>query len=143
MTRIAASPFKMWNDIFLTNKERISGLLGEFIETLTTMKRKLETDDLENSFNAASHIRGTIPIQHKGFLKPLSEILVIARDEPGVIARISQTLAVKEINIKDIEVIKIREGEGGTIRLAFDSGENARKAIVELNAHGFSAWERK
>jgi prephenate dehydrogenase len=51
-------------------------------------------------------------------------------------------LADKNYNIKDIEVVKVREGEGGTIRLAFDSSEISCKAIAVLTENGFSARER-
>jgi hypothetical protein len=39
-------------------------------------------------------------------------------------------------------VLKVREGEGGTIRLAFDSPSVAREAADLLQQAGFSARER-
>ncbi len=143
LTRIASAPFKMWHDVFLTNKKVIGPLLNDCIRTLTVMKENLDADTLEQSFTAAAETRTKIPIHHKGFITPLHEILVIAKDQPGVIAAISSTLSGHDINIKDIEVIKIREGEGGTIKLGFESDEIAQSAIKVLNARGFSAWERK
>ena len=41
------------------------------------------------------------------------------------------------ININDIEVLKVREGEGGTLRLGFDSEESADYAVVLLNEIGY------
>ncbi len=120
LTRIASAPYKMWHDIFLTNKKAITPLLDQCIGMLTTMKKQLEEDNLEADFNNAIDTRNKIPIHNKGFITPLHEILVIAKDQPGVIASISSTLAERNVNIKDIEVIKIREGEGGTIKLSPD-----------------------
>ena len=60
------------------------------------------------------------------------------KDEPGVISKISTALFESNINIKDIELLKIREGSGGTFRLAFESlmdAERAKKIIEEI---GFS-----
>jgi len=143
LTRVASAPFKMWHDIFLTNKKVIGPLLDECIRMLSAMKDNLDADTLEKSFNAAMETRTKIPVHHKGFITALHEILVIAKDQPGVISAISGTLSGHDINIKDIEVIKIREGEGGTIKLGFESDEIAQSAIKVLNTRGFSAWERK
>lgn len=143
LTRIASAPFKMWADIFLTNKKVIAPLLDECIDTLQTMKKDLTEDSLEACFTDAIQIRSKIPVHNKGFITPLFEILVIAKDQPGVISLISSTLSEHDLNIKDIEVIKIREGEGGTIKLAFETASIAQNAIAILNKKGFSAWERK
>ena len=143
MTRIASSPYKMWHDIFLTNKTAIEPLLDRCIDELTDMKKLLHTGSLEAKFETAAHTRKKIPLHNKGFLSPLSEVLVIAKDQPGYIAALTGLLAEQGINIKDFEVLKMREGEGGTFRLAFESAEIAHQAIKLLSSHGFSARERK
>lgn len=144
MTRIASAPYKMWHDIFNTNKSKITDVLDICIEQLQDMKHKLKINALEEPFERAAVTRSEISrgARRKGFLSPLSEILVITNDQPGMIARISNLLADDKINIKDIEVLKVREGEGGTIRLAFEDGEISQKAISILNSNGFSARER-
>ena len=68
---------------------------------------------------------------------------MVVEDRPGVIAGIATPLAAKGINVKDIEVLKVREGEGGSLRLAFASRELAEQAVTELNARGFSARLRE
>jgi prephenate dehydrogenase len=83
-----------------------------------------------------------IPVNTKGFLRSLCEVLVVASDRPGIIAEIANALAARRINIKDIEVMKVREGEGGTIRLAFESSAVAQAAISVLQQAGFTARER-
>jgi prephenate dehydrogenase len=132
----------MWHDIFITNKRAIAPLLDKSIDILQNMKNDLEQDNLESAFTRASTTRNKIPLHNKGFISQLFEILVVAQDRAGVIASLSTTLADQSINIKDIEVMKIREGEGGTIKLAFESKKIAQKAITILQKHGFSAWER-
>ena len=69
----------------------------------------------------------------------LHEILVLAEDRPGVIAEIGQALGAQGININDIEVMKVREGEGGTLRLGFDRAENAENALEILAKLGYEA----
>ena len=143
LTRIASSPYKMWHDIFLTNKETIAPLLDQCIEILISLKNKLGDDNLEESFSNAAETRRNIPLLYKGFITPLYEILVLAKDQPGILASMTNTLAEKNINIRDIEVLKMREGEGGTIKMAFETNEAAKSATEILNKNGFSAWERK
>jgi prephenate dehydrogenase len=142
LTRIASSPYKMWHDIFATNKKTIEPLLDQCIDMLSAMKRDLKKNNLSDAFTNASETRLKIPLHNKGFITPLHEILVIVKDQPGVIASISNKLAEKNVNIKDIEILKLREGEGGTLRLAFESFEIAKSAIGILNEIGFSARER-
>ncbi|MBT4485409.1 MAG: prephenate dehydrogenase, partial [Candidatus Latescibacteria bacterium] len=58
------------------------------------------------------------------------------------IAKIAGALAKGNINIKDIEVMKVREGEGGTIRLAFENDDDAGRAIETLSSIGYAARMR-
>ncbi len=142
MTRIASSSYPMWHDILTTNKSAINPLFDSLLEILLDMKEKLQNDDLKSCFQTASQTRARIPNTNKGFIRPLSEILVLAKDQPGFIASITSLLANQNINIKDIEVLKVREGEGGTIRLAFETQSIANEAVSVLSANGFYARER-
>lgn len=142
MTRIASSSYDLWHDIFTTNKQAISPLMDNLIARLTEMKARLHSDTLQELFASSHETRARIPANAKGFIRQLSEILVVAKDQPGMISAIAGALSQANINIKDIEVLKVREGEGGTIRLAFDSQEIACRAVERLQASGFSARER-
>jgi prephenate dehydrogenase len=139
MTRIASSPFSVWKDIVATNHDTIAQVLERFLASARDGLRGLDPAQLEKSFQLAAETRGAIPRDTKGFLRRLWDVLVVVEDKPGVIASIAGPLATKGLNIKDIEVLKVREGEGGTMRLAFESQEVARAAIAELQAAGFSA----
>ena len=57
--------------------------------------------------------------------------MLVSQGSAGFIADLICS-ARNKINIKDIEVLKVREGEGGTIRLAFENQDIARKAISLL-----------
>ncbi|MDD5674265.1 MAG: prephenate dehydrogenase/arogenate dehydrogenase family protein [Chitinivibrionales bacterium] len=143
MTRIASAPYELWHDILATNKPAIIAMLEKYTQMLVAFKELLDKEGLGPNFNAAAQTRRRMPFSNKGFIRPISEILVQAPDKPGVIAQIATSLGRENINIKDIEVVKVREGEGGTIRLAFDNETIAARAIALLQACGFSAWERK
>jgi prephenate dehydrogenase len=142
MTRIASAPYSMWHDILATNKKAIAPLIDSYIAILKEMKSSLAADKLEASFSAAAETRSEIPQSNKGFIRPQFDILVVAKDQPGIIAEMSGALARVNINIKDIEVLKVREGEAGTIRMAFESRETADNAISVLTSLGLTARER-
>ncbi len=139
MTRIASSPYQIWKDICQTNTERIAEFIDLYTESISEIKNHLQRGGLEEDFDYGNRVRGSIPKDSKGFISSLQEILVVVEDKPGVIAKISGALAAEKINIKDIEVLKVRENEGGTLRLAFDSRSTASRAIEIIRKAGYEA----
>lgn len=143
MTRIASSPFGIWEDICDTNADMITDFMDAYINELENLKTIItDTHKLESYFHDAAKNRLSIPTDTKGFLNPQYEISVSVEDKPGIIAEIAVTLANEQINIKDIEVLKIREDEGGTIRLAFATEAEQTQAIELLQKHGFECRKR-
>ena len=53
MTRIASSPYSMWRDIAITNKQQISDALLKLEQELAHIRENLSTRDLEEEFNRA------------------------------------------------------------------------------------------
>lgn len=137
MTRIASSPYFIWKDIVETNRDEILKFLDEFIQALKSMRTSIESLELAEAFENAARNRLSIPKDTKGFLKPHYDLLVRVEDKPGVIASISTELANASINIKDIEILKVREGEAGTLRLSLETPNIREKAAQRLNAIGF------
>ena len=143
MTRIASSPFGIWEDICETNADMITSFIDAYVEELNNVKAFIkDKTKLESYFHEAAKNRLSIPTDTKGFLNPQYEISVSVEDRPGIIAEIAVTLADQNINIKDIEVLKIREDEGGTIRLAFATEKEQIEAIALLQKHGFECRKR-
>jgi prephenate dehydrogenase len=142
MTRIASSPFSLWSDILSTNKEPIQSVIDDYIALLTAMKSEVGRESLRSDFSEAARTRRGIPESNKGYIHPLSNIIVHAKDHPGIIAELSNILACEQINIKDIEVFKVREGDSGSIRIAFESPAVAQRAVLLLADRGFTARER-
>jgi len=140
MTRIASSDFNIWEYVLQINK-------NEVLDTIKTIKNELDkiSDGLTNNnsgilsemFDSARKIRDEIPKNTKGFLNPLHDIFVYVKDKPGALAEITSELYKSEINIKDMELLKIREGSGGTFKLSFDSFETAQSAKIALNHIGY------
>jgi prephenate dehydrogenase len=142
MTRIASSPYAMWNDILATNTKQIGKALSGLQAMLFRFEEHLGDRNLPSfrkDFTKAKLRRDAIPKNVKGFLAPLFDVYVKAEDRPGMLADIAVELATNGINIKDIELLKIREGESGTFRMGFASGEAADAAIAVLGRKNIRA----
>jgi prephenate dehydrogenase len=140
MTRIASSPFPMWKDILSGNASEIRKALREFKSVLRSYDGELASGELQPTgrrFGTAKRFRDAIPKSSKGFLRPLHDVYVWVKDTPGVLARMTQVLFREGLNIKDIELLKIREGRGGTFRISFDTAEMAARARVVLRLKKF------
>ncbi len=141
LTRIASSNFAIWKDIIERNRDNIKQALRELIQLLEDQYRHIE--DLSEDFHLANYYRNQIPKSTKGFLNPLTDVLVYVDDRPGVIAKMSNALAEKGIDIRDIELLKVREKEGGVFRISFATQAEAGKAIKILQTYNFHAFLRE
>jgi prephenate dehydrogenase len=140
MTRIASSDFEIWKSVFGYNKKNIVYAIDNFINDLQNMKKIISSGDSESihkKFESARIKRDEIPRNTKGFINSLSNIFVYVKDEPGVLAKLTSLLYNNGINIKDLELLKVREGTGGTFRVSFESDEIAKRAKSFLSESGF------
>lgn len=142
MTRIASSPFTIWRDICDGNREKISIELDGLIDVLTDLRQQLNEGNLEHAFEEAARTRLSIPRDTRGFLTNHFDVTVVVEDKPGIIARIASPLAEAGINIKDIQVLKVRENEGGTLRLSFESEEKRMQALAVLRESGLKCEKK-
>ena len=54
--RLAGSPYSMWRDIFLTNRENIAHALDRLAQEIDHLRRNLSTKELEEEFRAANSV---------------------------------------------------------------------------------------
>ena len=130
-TRIAEGEPDLWRDIIHTNRERILESLEAFESLINRFKSAVSSGNperVEQFLREARAIRREIPEKAKGMMGKLYELRIQAPDRPGVLAEITEEIANQEINITDIEVLKVREGEMGTIKLAFRNQESLKLA---------------
>jgi prephenate dehydrogenase len=144
MTRIAASGYPMWKDIFNTNRHNILQSLHDFKDTLQAMISALaelpqSEPQLHTVFEKGVKNRMQLSQPGKGFSQVLNEIIVQIDDEPGMIAKVVSPLSTAGVNIMDIELLKVREGIDGTLLLAFKNDEEATLACSVLSKLGYSA----
>ncbi|MBC7324485.1 MAG: ACT domain-containing protein, partial [Moorella sp. (in: Bacteria)] len=62
--------------------------------------------------------------------------LVTIPDRPGAIAQVAGLLGREGVNIADIEILRVREGEGGSVRLGFATAQQQSAAVSILRAAG-------
>lgn len=142
-TRIASSTPELWEDILLSNRNILLEKLDGLINELTEMKEALHNSDtatLHNKLARAKQIRDLIPRVRRGLMPGFSDIICIVPDQPGIIGKLGLILDQHKINIVDIEILRAREGDGGTIRLGVPSPQDAEQAVKALLANNIRAW---
>jgi prephenate dehydrogenase len=139
MTRIASSRFLMWKDILSGNQKEIGKALRLFINQLEKMAAVVKSNPsrLSTEFKTSRNLRLHIPQSMKGFMSPLVDLSIFVEDKPGELARLTSSLAKRKINIKDMELLKVREGRGGTFRLSFENHNVSHEAARILQRAGF------
>jgi len=141
LTRIASSPFGLWRDILTANHGPVLDALGDFASAIQVLRNRLVAEDdeaLAAVFDEAREARATIPARGKGFLEPLADVYVRAQDRPGELVALTTALAEARLNIKEIELLRVREGTDGTFRLSFSDLPTAEQAAAVLDEAGFS-----
>jgi prephenate dehydrogenase len=144
-TRIAASSPQMWRDILMTNRDQVLKMIRNFRLEVDIIEKAIEKGDEESILSHltdARAARAALPAKTKGYLPSLFEVILTVPDQPGVIAGFTACLAESGVNITDIEILRVREGEGGTIRLGFATEQEQDNAVLALRAKGYPVRKR-
>ena len=171
MTRIAASGWGMWHDIAVTNRDETVRALGEVrdglnetIDAMNALKVVTDgkpaggsfdsgaktadgksvdgSDGLEKIFKAGNDGRASLFAPGRNAGAAFSEITVPLKDKPGALLSVMQPLAEEGLNIRDIELMKVRENVAGTLLLAFKTPDEAARAVKLLRYLGYDVKER-
>jgi prephenate dehydrogenase len=139
MTRLAASTFSIWEPIINTNQSKVIASLQAYMDYLGEILGAVTNRKLEPYFEKAFQLRHELVTNNSGFASNLSEVLVSIPDKPGVLHSLLKPFAEENINVLDLEILKVREGEFGTLRLAFKRHEEATKAVAILQKNNYEA----
>ncbi len=134
-TRIASGSPIMWRDICTTNQKNILKVIDKFeIELKEFKKVILEKNDnnIEKLLSKGKKIRDQLPQKRRGIISSMLEIIVFVPDTPGIIGEIAYLLGKNKLNIKDIEVLHIRENEGGSIRVGLEPKKGDEELAKQL-----------
>ncbi|TYO95568.1 prephenate dehydrogenase [Desulfallas thermosapovorans] len=138
-TRIAAGSPPMWRDIFLSNRRQVLQTLEHLrgaMDELESALRRQDAEKLMQILSETSAIRKKLPVKPKGYLPYIYELVVTVPDRPGVIAGLAGMLGEAGINIAEIEILRAREGYGGTIRIGFATPDEQDRAMELFQARG-------
>ena len=139
-TRVASGVEDVWTDICLTNAEQIAAALDAFQFELSRFRQAIERKDreaLEAALKEARIARDSLPAKSKGILGSVFDLVVHVIDRPKAIHEVTGIVGEANINIKDIEILRVREGEGGSLRLAFENHESMLEAARLLEEAGY------
>lgn len=172
MTRIAASGWAMWHDIAVTNRDETVRALTEVrdgVNTTIEAMQKLDvvkdgrpaggsfdatrgsvaggkcadrSDSLEEIFKAGNEGRASLFAPGRNAASAFFEITVPLKDKPGALLSVMQPLAEEGLNIRDIELMKVRENVAGTLLIAFKTQDEAARAVKLLGYLGYEVKER-
>ena len=144
-SRLALGHEAVWEPILRLNAPALRQALVAFRQALDQLERALQACDgqeLGACLRQAREVRASVPFRLKGYGAPLHELVVRVQDRPGAIYEVTGVLARAGVNIADLEILRAREGEAGTLRLAFDSGPLMERALQLLRQAGWTAWPR-
>lgn len=144
-TRVASGPEDVWTDICRTNAQPIADSIETFIAGLLQLQTAVahgDDDSLRTLLSHAREAREKLPEKSKGILGTVFDIVVNVVDRPRSIHDVTGIVGDAGINIIDIEILRVREGEGGTLRLGFEREEDQKEALRLLASHGYRARPR-
>ena len=145
ITRIASSSPAMWQHICVQNKDHISRILGDYIQTLVEARALIDSaseQKLYEMFDHSRSYRNSMPDSSAGPIKKTFAIYCDIPDEAGVIATIATILASNALSMKNIGIVHNREFEEGVLRIEFYDGDSCDKAVSLLQRHRYIVYER-
>jgi prephenate dehydrogenase len=120
MTRLANSSLTVWEPIFSSNNEEIQNALNNYICYLQNVNEAFKKGKIQPFFQSGKSLREKLSLHQREFTSDLTEILLSVPDKPG-------------------KILKVREGESGTIRIAFKNLQDAENAVKSLVDKKFEA----
>ncbi len=145
-TRIALGNPEVWRDICISNRWALLAALKGFRKNLDLVEKYITEQDgdaIHEYLLRAREYRSSIPHRGRGILPELHELIVLIRDTPGAIGKLTGLLGGAEINIDAIEIIHVRELAGGSIRLGFRDRETRHQALELLKCNGYPTHIRE
>lgn len=145
ITRIASSSPTMWEHICIQNQEKLSEILGNYIESLKAAKELVDQKNATSIYEMFDHsraYRNAMPNGSSGLIQKAFIIFCDIPDEAGAIATIATILASNGISIKNVGIVHNREFEDGVLRIEFYDDTSRERAVVLLERHRYIVYER-
>ncbi|MBY7143494.1 prephenate dehydrogenase [Virgibacillus sp. NKC19-3] len=146
VTRIASSNPEMWQDIFYHNRFKMSRMLEEWITEMSSLKELVDNDDkttMMTYLKNAKDYRDGLGKMERGAIPAFYDLYVDIQDQPGALASVTRLLADEKISIRNIQILEIREGITGALRLSFPSQKLQKQSHTLLQTHGYEVMIQK
>lgn len=142
LTRVASGDARMSRDMVVENRAALREALSRYRAELEALEAMLFAPEmLMEAALEGKRTRDSLPVVRRSLLPALHDLVVAIPDRPGEFARITTLCGNAGINIKDIEVLAIRD-QGGAVRLGFASLEEAGNAKTVLETEGYTVRGR-
>jgi prephenate dehydrogenase len=142
LTRVASGDARMSRDMVVENRAALREALSRYRAELEALEAMLFAPEmLLDAAQEGKRTRDSLPVVKRSLLPVLHDVIVGIPDKPGEFAKVATLLAEAQINIKDVEVLSMRE-DGGALRLGFVLPDEAAQARQTLEAAGYTARGR-
>ncbi|MFD2610050.1 prephenate dehydrogenase/arogenate dehydrogenase family protein [Deinococcus taklimakanensis] len=142
LTRVASGDPRMSRDMVVENRAPLRAALGRFRTQLERLEAELDAPEaLLAAAEEGKRTRDSLPVVRRSLLPRRHDLVVAVSDRPNQIGAVTQALGGAGVNIKDIEVLAVRE-DGGAIRLGLETPEDAQEAARILTGAGFEVRGR-
>jgi len=138
VTRVASGAPAMSRDMVSENRDAVREALDDLEGILADLRARLDApESLLDAAWEAKRTRDALPVVKRALLPQLFDLFLALADQPLELARLTTLLGEAGVNIRDIEVIKIRGAGGEAIRVGFADGEGRDRACEVLTAAGY------
>jgi prephenate dehydrogenase len=140
LTRVASGSPEMSRDMVLENRGAVREALADLARVVDRLAQELDQPEaLLASAQRAKRTRDALPIVRRSMLPRVFDVVVAIPDRPMELAKLLGVLGGHAINVRDVEVLKIRETGGEAIRVGVGSAEERERAIEALRDAGYGA----
>lgn len=146
ITRIASSNPTLWQDIFYHNRKKMSLFLEEWITEMKHVKNLVEENNKQEMITyleTAKRYRDGLGTKDKGAIPSYYDLYVDIQDQTGALAHVTKLLADNNISINNIQILEIREGIMGALRLSFATEKLQKISAHTLNESGYETMIEK
>ncbi len=137
LTRVASGNPRMSRDMVIHNKHALREAISRFRIQLEHLEVLLDNpEELLEAAEEGKRTRDSIPVVRRSLLPALHDLYVAVPDRPGMLGKVTQVVGEAGANIKDIEVLAIRD-QGASVRLGLENKDDLDRARVALESEGF------
>lgn len=140
LTRVASGSPQMSRDMVLENRAEVREALEDLGRVVDALATELaDPAALLALAERGKRTRDALPIVRRSMLPRTFDVVVALPDRPMELAKLFTVLGQHALNVRDVEVLKIRETGGEAIRVGVADAADRERALQVLAAAGYRA----